>query len=1281
MGSSKKVTVGYRYYLGMHLILCHGPVDKLTHIVIDKKTAWAGANTGGPLVISAADLFGGESREGGVSGTVDFETGSPTQGKNSYLMGRLGANISAFRGVAAAVLRQVYVGVNPYLKNWAFRVQRIHVRAGGDPQWYDAKAAVFNTGMVIAPGKSDWKYKVVPRTDSADYSDPDYDDSAWDVGPAPFSNFRDPSSGYWNPVVSHGFSKTPGTVVAEASKVWMRTTVNLTEVPDSFQFEAWIDNDCSFYVNGVLATSQGGPYGAYYSITIPASYFNVGTNHICAVGVDRDAGPGNWYYFDWRLRSQDLDVYDMNPAHIIRECLTDLDWGMGYLESDVDDASFTAAADQLYAEGFGISILWDRQTAIEDFVKEIIRHINAALYVDRTSGKFVLKLVRNDYDPDSLLVLGEGQVEKVENFARPAFGDMVNAVTVNYWDSATGTTASITAQDTALIQMQGAVVGTTIQYPGCTNPSLAARLASRDLTTLSTPLLSCTVYADRTASALNIGDVFKLDWPDLLAEPVVMRVMAMAFGDGRSNQIKITATEDVFALPEVAVIVPQPPEWVDPTSPPEAATKRAAQEAPYYELVQRLGQSNIDSGLAALPEAGYLQVSAARPGSAINATVQVDAGAGYAVESSMDFCAYGELAAAALWDDTVLTLTNVLDATLIEADTYAKLGDELVAVVSYAPLTGELTVKRGVLDTLPEAHAAGEGVFFLDEYANSDSSEYVHGESLDIKLQTATGSGVLPLASAPTDTVVMDSRAARPYPPADVKLNGEYKPPVLIGAIELTFETRNRLQQTATGSFLSWFDAGVALEPGVEVAADLYDTDTETVAASLSGITSPYDLVAGVGAVPTNCRLELFCRNTTTLLESRRVPLTFQYGYDLVGLVDGAARLATYSTTLTADGAVSPVTWGIASGSLPAGLHLVPDGVGNTATIQGVPIDANGYYAFTVQTVDANGTRGLRSYEIALGTYSMLMHMDGADNGTSFTDATGKAVTRGGSPVTKTDVVKVGSASARYPGSNSYTRVPYSADFDLSTADFTIDFWLYLRSKSGASLYGTVVEKRNSGADHDWTIINNNSTIGLQGRHVSSAGNAWFDLAGSSGSTVLNAWEHFRVARRGMELRAFRGGVEVNRAAMAYNLLNRSLTVQHGASRLGYGDSYLNANLDEFRIIKGAAMSWDSPFDPPLANSDYPQAAPAISVNGSLPAGSASVAYSSTTDVGIQGTGPFTVSVSSGALPSGWSAAVSGSNVTVSGPGVAAGLYTFTLEVADGSSNTARLPIALNINA
>ena len=64
MGSgNKKQTVGYKYYLGMHLVLCHGPIDKLMRIKFDNKTAWTGSATGGAITVDKTDLFGGESSQ------------------------------------------------------------------------------------------------------------------------------------------------------------------------------------------------------------------------------------------------------------------------------------------------------------------------------------------------------------------------------------------------------------------------------------------------------------------------------------------------------------------------------------------------------------------------------------------------------------------------------------------------------------------------------------------------------------------------------------------------------------------------------------------------------------------------------------------------------------------------------------------------------------------------------------------------------------------------------------------------------------------------------------------------------------------------------------------------------------------------------------------------------------------------------------------------------------------------------------------------------------------
>lgn len=48
--SNASQIVGYRYALGAHLALCHGPVDAIREILVDKRSAWSiitGARTTG----------------------------------------------------------------------------------------------------------------------------------------------------------------------------------------------------------------------------------------------------------------------------------------------------------------------------------------------------------------------------------------------------------------------------------------------------------------------------------------------------------------------------------------------------------------------------------------------------------------------------------------------------------------------------------------------------------------------------------------------------------------------------------------------------------------------------------------------------------------------------------------------------------------------------------------------------------------------------------------------------------------------------------------------------------------------------------------------------------------------------------------------------------------------------------------------------------------------------------------------------------------------------------
>lgn len=795
MGSSKKVTVGYKYYLGMHLILCHGPADSLRRITVDGRIAWIGVNEGGRVNVANEGLFGGEQREGGVSGACDLEMGRPDQGRNDYLIGQLGADLPAFRGVVGFVMRQAYLGLNPYLKRWGFRLQRIHVRQNGLPQWYDEKAEISTLVPTILD--EPWQYQVLPYHSNPGYDNISIPTSGWQ-GEAvlPFTN-----SNVWL------YPTPPGWPTVDRSVVWIKKTVH--NVPAGLVIQARADNGCLLWVNGTYIGASNRdnapiPSNNNYPVefTVPAS----GTYEVVVKAYTEDStGDQAGNYLSITL----ADVPnggDMNPAHIIRECLTDPDWGMGYQDADVDDDAFMAAADKLYTEGMGMSLLWDRQMPIEDFVMEVVKHINASVYVDRSTGKFVLKLIRDDYDKDDLLVIDEDNISKVENATRPTTGELVNSISVVYWDAQTGENASVTVQDQALIQMQGSVVNTTLQFPGFTNATIASKVALRSLRSLSTPLLSCTVYADRTASKLNVGDVFRLTWPDLEIDDLVMRVAALAFGDGKSNTVKITCIEDSFAFPETATVVPDVPGWENPSQPATPSPHRLPFESPYYELVQTLGQSDVDGMLLESPDAALLMAAASAPPGGIQAVVSANAGAGFEDVAALDFCPYATLQTDMDALTTEVTFSDGVDLDLVAVGTIVRIGEEECRVDAIDVGTSTLTVGRGCLDTPPIPHSVGEGIFFWDVYNAVDQTEYVLGETVQVKILPTTGGGALDPSAAPTDSVTFEGRPIRPYPPGDFKINGvSYPVGPLDHTLAFTWVDRDRRQQTS-GEIIDHFD-------------------------------------------------------------------------------------------------------------------------------------------------------------------------------------------------------------------------------------------------------------------------------------------------------------------------------------------------------------------------------------------------------------------------------------------------------------------------------------------
>ncbi|APL99456.1 virion structural protein [Bordetella phage CN1] len=829
------------------MVLCHGPVDRLQRIDVDDRTAWAGFNQGGRININNPNLFGGESREGGVSGPVDILMGETGQGKNDYLVAKLGAQVPSFRGVVSAVLRQCYLGMNPYLKPWSFRVQRILKRGGGQAQWYPTKASIGTVNRAALYFALDVSNSMAgERLANLKTAITSVLEAFLGVGPSSQMDIR---------VVAFGETSTSitrynvGTSDVQAIIDW----VNSRTVTGGTNYATGMGGAPGFFANTgskpryVFFMTDGEPFPTSSAADAVAIRDGLPPTEVYCFNIDladttytrmldntpRDGVPivpgGDPAPLANAVMSALFVQLDMNPAHIIRECLTDTEWGMGYLEADLDDVSFRAAADRLHQEQMGMSLLWTKQTEIEEFIKEVLKHINAVVRVNRRTGKFELKLIRDDYDEETLLELNPGNIERLTDFSRPSFGELVNSVTVNYWDPVTGGDASLTVQDIALSEAQRAVVNTTLQYPGFTNNILASRVAERDLRTLSSPLVSCVIYTDTIAKDLGVGDVFKLVWPDYLIAGMVMRVTQIAYGNGRSNKIKITCTQDVFALPETVAFEPEPPVWVDPDGPPVAVQNRLAQEMPYYELVQRVGQTGIQAELDNNPEMGYVMVSGVRPNTAaISARLASDGGSGLFEDiKSIDFSPGATLASPVSRGDTVFVIQDGVDLDLVNPGTWAYIGTEMVAVVAVDSQQGLLQVQRAILDTVPVEHEAGELIIFADEYAENDETEYVQSDTVQVSILTVTGQGTLPLGSAPVDTVEINARAVRPYRPGNVRLNGELYPQedgFPSYPLNLTWSHRNRILETVP-TFTSWSDGNVTLEPGVSYRIDVYALD------------------------------------------------------------------------------------------------------------------------------------------------------------------------------------------------------------------------------------------------------------------------------------------------------------------------------------------------------------------------------------------------------------------------------------------------------------------------
>ena len=209
---------------------------------------------------------------------------------------------------------------------------------------------------------------------------------------------------------------------------------------------------------------------------------------------------------------------------------------------------------------------------------------------------------------------------------------------------------------------------------------------------------------------------------------------------------------------------------------------------------------------------------------------------------------------------------------------------------------------------------------------------------------------------------------------------------------------------------------------------------------------------------------------------------------------------------------------------------------------------------------------------------SLLLHMDGADGSTTFTDSSPrpKTVTAIGNAKISTAQGLFGGASGYFDGSGDALAIAHAADLNLASGDWTIEFWFYLVGNlAGAYILDKDGVENSSFPSYGITVGSGGVALHL------GTGNGLSGLQSFSGTTAVsaNAWHHAAFGRAGSTIYGFLDGVQQFASTQTVAMVD-------GGKKINIGARYDGASfpmcgyVKDLRITKGEAR-YAANFIPP----------------------------------------------------------------------------------------------------
>jgi hypothetical protein len=456
---------------------------------------------------------------------------------------------------------------------------------------------------------------------------------------------------------------------------------------------------------------------------------------------------------------------DVNPAAAIYYILKSM---IGYPDELIDEASFLGANETLYNEGFGISFTMTQSSEAKTYIDEILKTIDGVIQINPLNGKMRLKLLRGDYTVDNLPKINETNSAKV-TFSRRGNEELSSRVVVQYKENRGNKQFidnSVSAINTAARLLIGYERTYSANLKMITTAANAKKALNREFKRNSYPLASVKFTCSaREFGNLAVGDVINFSNEALGVLNMPVRIMAIGGDKETTQEIEISAGEDIFALGNMVITTEQGGEgeaivfdlpdiqYADiKDAPPESVLNQRAVLcfAAYPKgFVQFMTASDGISGESIdLPQC-YLGALTAPYG----ITDDMDEGVGFNVQPLSD-----------MWD---VALT---DAGFQRLKGFAYIGDELIGYQFRTSQTdGSYTVThimRGLMNTVKTSHPKNTRVWFFDVDANDFDALPIQSPTPSISFRAGNMR-----YTTPDFTINHNYKFSveTPYPPANVQ--------------------------------------------------------------------------------------------------------------------------------------------------------------------------------------------------------------------------------------------------------------------------------------------------------------------------------------------------------------------------------------------------------------------------------------------------------------------------------------------------------------------------------